>query len=106
LPAIYQLAQLLIYPSIFEGFGIPILEALCSETPVITSIGSCFEETGGKHSQYVHPQNAEEIGVTMLKVLSDTNLRETMKKEGLLYSDKFTDDKIARNLMSVYQKLL
>jgi len=106
LPAIYQLAQLLIYPSIFEGFGIPILEALCSETPVITSIGSCFEETGGKHSQYVHPQNAEEIGVTMLKVLSDTNLRETMKKEGLLYSDKFTDDKIALNLMSVYQKLL
>jgi len=105
LPAIYQLAQLFIYPSVFEGFGIPILEALCSETPVITSIGSCFEETGGKYSLYVDPQNAEEIGVTMLKVLSDSNLRETMKKGGLLYSDNFTDDKIARNLMSVYQKL-
>ena len=106
LPAIYQIAQLFIYPSVFEGFGIPILEALCSETPVITSIGSCFEETGGKYSLYVHPQNAEEIGVTLLKVLSDSNLRETMKKEGLLYSEKFTDDKIARNLMSVYKKLL
>ena len=106
LPAIYQLAQLLIYPSIFEGFGIPILEALCSETPVITSIGSCFEETGGKNSQYISPENAEEIGVTLLKVLSDSRLRETMKKEGLLYSEKFTDEKIARNLMSVYQKTL
>jgi glycosyltransferase involved in cell wall biosynthesis len=106
LPSIYQLAQLFIYPSVFEGFGIPILEALCSETPVITSIGSCFEETGGKYSLYVDPQNAEEIGVILLKVLSDSNLRETMKKEGLLYSEKFTDDKIARNLMSVYQKLL
>lgn len=106
LPAIYQLAQLFIYPSVFEGFGIPILEALCSETPVITSIGSCFEETGGRNSLYVHPKDAEEIGVTLRKVLSDSNLRETMKKEGLLYSQKFTDDKIARNLMSVYQKLL
>jgi len=106
LPAIYQLAQLFIYPSIFEGFGIPILEALCSETPVITSVGSCFEETGGKYSLYVQPQNAEEIGASLLKVLSDSNLRETMKKEGLLYSEKFTDDKIAQNLMAVYQKLL
>ena len=106
LPAVYQLAQLFIYPSIFEGFGIPILEALCSETPVITSSGSCFEETGGKNSLYVSPENAEEIGVAILKVLSDSSLRETMKKEGLLYSEKFTDDKIARNLMSVYQKTL
>lgn len=106
LPAIYQLAQLFIYPSIFEGFGIPVLEALCSETPVITSTGSCFEETGGKNSLYVNPQDAEEIGVTLRRVLSDSNLRETMKKEGLLYSQKFTDDKIAQNLMSAYQKLL
>jgi len=106
LPAIYQLAQLLIYPSVFEGFGIPILEALCSETPVITSIGSCFEETGGKNSLYIHPHNTEEIGATLLKVLSDSSLRETMKKEGLIYSEKFTDDKIALNLMSVYQNIL
>jgi len=105
LPGIYQLARLFVYPSIFEGFGIPILEALCSETPVITSNGSCFKETGGKKSLYVSPENAEEIGATILKVLSDSTLRETMKKEGLIYSEKFTDDKIAQNLMSVYQKL-
>ena len=106
LPAIYQLARLFIYPSIFEGFGIPILEALCSETPVITSAGGCFEEAGGTFSRYINPLIPEEIGVTLLNVLTDTSLQETMKKEGLRHAGKFTDDQIARNLMSVYQNLL
>ncbi|MEI8084988.1 MAG: glycosyltransferase family 1 protein [Paludibacter sp.] len=105
LPTIYQMAQLFIYPSIFEGFGIPILEALCSETPVITSTGSCFEETGGESSLYVHPQNAEEIGAAILKVLSDTKLQETMKSEGLIHAEKFTDDKIADRLMNFYRSI-
>ncbi|MDR3652943.1 MAG: glycosyltransferase family 1 protein [Paludibacter sp.] len=105
LPAIYQLAQLFIYPSIFEGFGIPILEALCSETPVITSTGSCFEETGGEFSQYVDPQNAQEIGTAIVKVLQDLNLQKTMKKQGLIHAEKFTDDKIADNLMNLYNSI-
>ena len=106
LPAIYQMARLFIYPSIFEGFGIPILEALCSKTPVITSAGGCFEEAGGAFSRYINPLNAQEIGETLLKVLTDTSLQETMKEEGLLHAGKFTDDKIARHMMSVYQNLL
>lgn len=105
LPAIYQLAQVFIYPSIFEGFGIPILEALCSETPVITSFGSCFEETGGEFSEYIHPQNVQEIGTSILKVLADSNLRETMKKKGLVHAEKFTDDKIATRLMTLYKSI-
>ena len=105
LPAIYQLAQLFIYPSIFEGFGIPILEALCSETPVITSSGSCFKETGGKFSMYVQPDNAQEIGEAVLKVLSDSDLRKTMKKQGLIYAEKFTDDKVADQLMNLYKNI-
>jgi len=103
LPAIYQLAQLFVYPSIFEGFGIPILEALCSETPVITSTGSCFEETGGDFSIYVQPQSAEEIGVAITKVLSDSELRSSMKSNGMIHAQKFTDDKIADNIMSIYR---
>jgi glycosyltransferase involved in cell wall biosynthesis len=102
LPAIYQVAQLFIYPSIFEGFGIPILEALCSETPVITSLGSCFEETGGKYSIYVEPQNSQEIGAAMQTILGDHNRQIKMKTEGLLYSKKFTDDKIANQLINLY----
>ena len=106
LQAIYQMAQIFIYPSIFEGFGIPILEALCSETPVITSVGSCFEETGGKYSQYVQPQNSAEIESAILVVLTDSKLQAKMKSEGLQHSEKFTEDKIALNLISVYKKLL
>jgi len=105
LPTIYQMAQLFVYPSIFEGFGIPILEALCSETPVITSAGSCFEETGGKFSLYVSPQNAHEIGSAIHTVLQDSNLQKTMKKEGLLHAQNFTDDKIADSLLTLYKSV-
>ena len=105
LPAIYQMAQLFIYPSIFEGFGIPILEALCSETPVITSLGSCFEETGGKYSRYVQPQNPQEIGAAIQTILSDSNLQMKMKEEGILHAQKFTDDKIAKLLMNSYDSI-
>ena len=55
LPALYQLANLFVYPSVFEGFGIPILEALYSKTPVIAATGSCLEEVGGPSSVYVDP---------------------------------------------------
>jgi len=106
LPAIYQMAQLFIYPSIFEGFGIPILEALCSETPVITSAGGCFEEAGGAFSRYINPLNTQEIGVSLLKVLTDSSLQETMKKEGTLHASKFTDDKIAGHMMKAYRNLI
>jgi len=105
LPAINRQAQLFIYPSIFEGFGIPILEALCSETPVITSTGSCFEETGGKYSLYVDPLNTEEMGTSIMKALSDSALQSTMKKQGIIQAEKFTDDKIAVNLMSLYKSI-
>ena len=53
LPALYQLSSVFVYPSILEGFGIPILEALFSKTPVITSLGGCMEEAGGKNSLYI-----------------------------------------------------
>jgi glycosyltransferase involved in cell wall biosynthesis len=105
LPAMYQLAQLFIYPSIFEGFGIPILEALCSETPVITSAGSCFEETGGEFSLYIQPQDAEEIGAAIRKVLTDSNLQSTMKSRGLIHAGYFTDEKIAKRLINLYKNI-
>jgi len=105
LPAIYQMAQLFVYPSIFEGFGIPILEALCSETPVVTSSGSCFEETGGKFSLYISPQNAHEIGSAIHTILHNSELKKTMKQEGLFHAQNFTDDKIAARLMSLYKSV-
>ena len=105
LPAIYNMAEMFIYPSIFEGFGIPILEALCTSTPVISSLGSCFEETGGAHSRYINPQDADELGETILDVLNDSMLKNEMKLKGLEFSQKFIDENVSRSLMAVYQSL-
>lgn len=106
LPAIYSLAEIFIYPSVFEGFGIPVLEALCVGVPVITSTGSCFEETGGLNSIYVNPLNASELGDAIVKVLSDKILKKTMIAEGLVFSEKFSDANIATRLNDLYQSIL
>jgi Glycosyltransferase len=105
LPTIYALSDIFIYPSIFEGFGIPILEALCTGTPIISSTGSCFEETGGPHSIYVNPRNADEMAEAINKTLNDKLLRDTMKKEGLIYSETFSDQNFAQKTLDVYQSL-
>ncbi|MDP4239383.1 MAG: glycosyltransferase family 1 protein [Bacteroidota bacterium] len=105
LPAIYSLSDMFIYPSIFEGFGIPILEALCTSTPVITSTGSCFEETGGPSSSYINPQSAEELGNAISEIMNDSLLEKKMKDDGLIFSGKFTDNNIAKELMSIYQSV-
>ncbi|MDR0873506.1 MAG: glycosyltransferase family 4 protein [Prevotellaceae bacterium] len=102
LPAFYAMAQIFIYPSQFEGFGIPILEALCAGTPVITSHGSCFEETGGNAAMYVDYSNAEEMRVAIATVLSDSNLQKQMISNGHAHAEKFNDENVAKNLMTVY----
>ena len=102
LPAIYHAASCLIYPSIFEGFGLPILEALCTGTPVITSQGSCFEETGGEAARYINPYDAEDTATAIRQVLTDSELRKSMIKKGLLHADEFTDEKVAQKIMNVY----
>ena len=80
LPGIYQLSSLFVYPSIFEGFGIPILEALCCGIPVITTKGGCFSEAGGKYSMYVDPLNMEELAHKMDECLTYSKKRENDHK--------------------------
>jgi len=104
--AIYQNAQILIYPSIFEGFGIPILEALFSKTPVITSKDGCFFEAGGTSTKYINPLSVEQMKEAILEILNSQELQEKMKTEGLEHAQNFTDNKIANNLMKVYNTLL
>lgn len=106
LSGFYQMANVFVYPSIFEGFGIPILEALVSGTPVITSRGGCFAEAGGPGSLYVNPLDIEEIGYSLKKILSDDSLRKKMINEGKQYSLNFSQKNIADNTMKVYRKIL
>ena len=95
----------MVYPSIFEGFGIPILESLFSKTPVITSKGGCFKESGGKHSIYINPLSHEELSASITKIQNDNNLRNFMTEKGYEYAQKFTDDKVAKNLINIYKNL-
>jgi glycosyltransferase involved in cell wall biosynthesis len=103
-PAIYQSAMALIYPSIFEGFGIPVLEALWSETPVITSAVSCLPEAGGPNSLYVDPFSETEIALAMKKIIQNIPLRDSMSKKGLEYAATFTQEKCATAVMNIYKK--
>jgi glycosyltransferase involved in cell wall biosynthesis len=105
LPGIYQLADLFVYPSFFEGFGIPILEALYSRVPVITSRTSSLTEVGGDHSIYVDPNNVEEMSAAIKKVMMDRELQEKMIVEGYRHARKFDADKVTYNIMQVYSKL-
>jgi glycosyltransferase involved in cell wall biosynthesis len=105
-PAIYQMAVAMIYPSFFEGFGIPVLEALWSRLPVITSNVSCLPEAGGDGAYYVNPGSAEEIAEGMKKIGSDKSFAEEMKQKGWQHAQKFTQQGGAADVMKVYEDLL
>jgi glycosyltransferase involved in cell wall biosynthesis len=102
MPVIYQMAELFVFPSMYEGFGIPILEALNSKVPVITSKGGCFEEAGGGACLYVNPRKPDELGAAMKKLLCDQELAAHLVEEGHQYVQRFREEKIIENLMSVY----
>jgi len=106
LPVIYQNAECFVYPSFFEGFGIPLIEALVSKIPIITTETGCFPEAAGPGSYYVDPNNPEAIGEAILKIISNKDLRDKMIAAGADYSSNFKDDVIARSYMELYHSLL
>jgi len=106
LPAIYQAANLFVFPSFFEGWGVPIVEALFSETPVITSQGSCFPESAGDYAQYIDPYSIEDIAEKIEKVLFDEELQQEMVYHGRVHAEKFHWKNTSSKLMNLYQGLL
>lgn len=106
LAVIYQSAIALLYPSFFEGFGIPVLEALWSRLPVITSNVSCLPETGGPGAYYVDPNSASEIAEGMKKIYSDKELVTTMREIGIEHAQKFAPHTCAASVMNVYKSLM
>lgn len=105
LPAIYQNAEVFVYPSLFEGFGIPLIEAIQSRVPVITSTGSCFSEAAGPYSLYVDPHDEKALAAQLSKVLHDQALRKQMMEQSWNYIQKFRPEVIAREMMDVYSAL-
>ena len=105
LACIYQLARIFVYPSTFEGFGIPIIEALYSGTPVITNRYGVFPEAAGPFSSYVNPEDIEDLSQAIESILSSPALQKRMKTEGLNYAQQFNDDIIACKIEKLYQNL-
>lgn len=105
LAQIYQLASIFVYPSLFEGFGIPIIEALFSKTPVITSQEGCFSEAGGPDSVYIDPENYNAIQNAVTLILESEDLQKKMATKGYKYAQQFNDDVIAKQIFDTYNTL-
>ena len=105
-PVIYQLATAMIYPSTFEGFGIPVLEALWSGLPVITSNISSLPEAGGDAALYVNPAHPEEIAAHMKRIATDAAFAQMHAEKGLLHAKKFANERTAAAVMECYLALL
>ncbi len=104
-PAIYQSAVAMLYPSLFEGFGIPVLEALWSRLPVITSNVSCLPEAGGDGAYYINPVSAEEIAEGMKKIYSDKQFAASIIEKGWQHAQHFTQQRCAAEVMDVYKSI-
>ncbi len=106
LPVIYRLSEVSVYASLFEGFGIPILESLASGIPVITTRGGVFPETGGGGCLYVDPHSVDEMTGALQSILAGGELKAGLVQKGLQHAALFGEERIATNLEEVYRKVL
>lgn len=106
LPGIYQLATVFVYPSFYEGFGIPIIEALSSGIPTIAATGSCLEEAGGPTSIYISPVDSPSLSSAINQVLESPALQAEMKRKGLEFVQKFDSPVVTKQLMDCYINIL
>ena len=105
-PAIYQQALCLIYPSIFEGFGAPLLEAMCSGLPVISSNTSSLPEVAGDAALYFSPDDDNLLSQHMMQIADNKTVAISLREKGLKQSEKFSTENYAASIMNVYNTLV
>lgn len=106
LAGVYQCATVFCYPSFFEGFGIPIIEALYSGVPVITTKGGCFSEAGGPNSIYVDPYDEKSIQDAVQTLFSETSSERNKRiMKGKEYVQKFNDEVLAGQWNTLYKSI-
>jgi len=101
----YDAAKIFVFPSLYEGFGLPPLEAMAHGTPVITSNTSSLPEVVGNAAVLVNPENVFEIMRALLRVLLDQTVRDKFKQRGYEQAKKFSWDASARQILSVYEEV-
>jgi glycosyltransferase involved in cell wall biosynthesis len=106
LPTLYSLSTVFLYPSLSEGFGMPLVEAMACGSPVITSGTSCLPEIAGDAALLVDPTNVESIAGAIEKLLSDETLRKRKIEDGLRNAKRFSWNRTAEEVFEVYEKVL
>jgi glycosyltransferase involved in cell wall biosynthesis len=105
-PALYANAIASVYMSHFEGFGIPILESMCCDTPVVTSNVSSMPEAGGDAALYASPDNPDEVAQQLMRIIEDPNLRADLVAKGRVQREKFSQKKVIADLYNLYTTLV
>lgn len=105
LPIIYQLSELFLFPSLREGFGIPIIEAMACGVPVITSNTSSMPEVAGNAAYLIDPNKTEEISQGILKIMADNTFKKQLIEKGLKRSKEFTWNNTALKVLKQYNEL-
>jgi glycosyltransferase involved in cell wall biosynthesis len=105
LPALYSAADLFIFPSLYEGFGLPPLEAMACGTPVVTSDVSSLPEIVGDAAITVDPHNAEELAEDILRILGDPELRVRLQNKGLARAKIFSWEDTAKKTLEIYEEV-
>lgn len=105
LRVLYSLASVFVYPSIYEGFGIPIIEAIANKLPVIACKGSCLEEAGGEYSVYVENNDVKAMAEAIKVFLYNKEKRQQAIEKGLVHIEKFANNNVAQKHVDLYNSL-
>jgi len=103
MPYLYNLADIFIYPSLYEGFGLPVLETQACGCPVIASNVSSIPEVGGDSVLYIDPYNIEDIKEKMLRLAKNESLKKDLIRKGFKNVKRFSWDKAAKEILDVIE---
>ena len=106
LPPYYANAETFVYPSVYEGFGIPIIEAISSGLPVVACTGSCLEEAGGPDTLYVAPNDVQRMAAGILQTLRGAAGRTERILRSQDYIHRFEGSDVAAQVADIYHRLL
>ena len=103
---LYDGCSFTVYPSFFEGFGIPLLESMRRGKAIVSSKGSCFQEIAGTAALYADPESIDEIAEQILKLSTDSSTKAELEKASAIEAKRFEPKKLLENIYQLYQSLL